>query len=176
MTANTSSHGLGAALLQVQEDGTHHPVPYAETEQRYAQIEKEVLASTWAWKKFAEYLKGLGLFTLETDHKPFVPLLGGSKALSDPLLHIQCFHMHLMKYNYPITHIPGKPLKTAVALSQASCSSPQAPDQTLQEESNIYLDHVVSQMPTSPDKLEQIRVHQQEDEVCQALVRYSQTH
>ena len=80
-----------------------------------------------------------------------------------------------MKYHYSIIHVPGKQLETADALSRATSSFPQEPDQTLQEESNIYLDHVVSQMPASPDKLEQIRVHQQEDEVCQSVIRYCQT-
>ena len=83
--------------------------------------------------------------------------------------------MRLMNYHYSIIHIPGKQLETADALSRATSSLPQEPDQMLQEESNIYLDHMVSQMPTSPDKLEQIRVHQQEDEVCQTLIRYCQT-
>ena len=171
MTADASSHDLGAALLQVQENGTCRPVTYAprsltETEQHCAQIKEEALASPWACEKFAKYLIGLGHFATETDHKPLVPLLGGSKALSDLLLRIQRFRMRLMKYHYAITHVPGKQLETANALSRATCSSPQAPDQNLQEESNIYLNHVVSQMPTSPDKLEQITVHQQEDEVC----------
>ena len=41
VTADASSHGIGSALLQVQEDGTRRPVTYAsrsitEREQRYA--------------------------------------------------------------------------------------------------------------------------------------------
>ena len=182
MTADAISHGLGAALLQVQEDGTRRSVTYAsrsltETEQRYAQIEKKALASTWACEKFAEYLihVRLGHFTIETDHKPLVPLLGGSKALSDLPPSIQRFHMRLMKYHFSIIHVPGKQLETADALSRATSSLPHEPDQTLQVESNIYLDHVVLQRPASPDKLEQIRVHQPEDEVCQTLIRYCQT-
>ena len=49
-----------------------------EAEHQYAQME-EVLAATWACKKFSLYLLGLS-FTTEKDHKPLVPL----KSLSAP--------------------------------------------------------------------------------------------
>ena len=64
VAADASSHGLGAVLLQRHDDGQDRPVAFAsramsETEQRYAQIEKEALAVTWACEKFSEYLIGL---------------------------------------------------------------------------------------------------------------------
>ena len=45
------------------------------TESRFAQIEKEALATTWACEKFSTYVLGMK-FLIETDHKPLVPLLG----------------------------------------------------------------------------------------------------
>ena len=42
---------------------------------RYAQIEKEALALTWACDRFAQYVMGVHTL-LETDHKPLIPLLG----------------------------------------------------------------------------------------------------
>ena len=47
------------------------------TEQRYAQTEKEALVVTWACEHFQHYLLWLR-FTIETDHKPLVPLLWAS--------------------------------------------------------------------------------------------------
>ena len=84
VTADSSSYGLGAVLTQQQPDGRWSPVAYASrsltpTESRYAKIEKEALAATWASSKFQDYLIGI-TFTLETDHKPLVPLLGTAKS------------------------------------------------------------------------------------------------
>ena len=55
----------------------------SEVEQCYAQIEKEALACTWATKKFTDYLNGLN-FTVETDHKPLIPLLSTKQLNSLP--------------------------------------------------------------------------------------------
>ena len=52
-----------------------------ETERRYAQIEKEALAKTWACEKFSQYILAKQIL-IETDHKPLVPLLS-SKHLDD---------------------------------------------------------------------------------------------
>jgi len=51
VSGDASSYGLGTVVFQVQDDGTKKPVAYASrsmtsTEQRYAQIEKEALATT----------------------------------------------------------------------------------------------------------------------------------
>ena len=48
---------------------------------RYAQIEKEALATAWGCDKFSDYIIGLRVI-IETDHKPLVTLLG-SKHLDD---------------------------------------------------------------------------------------------
>ena len=64
VSADASSFGLGAVLLQKQQTGDFKPVAYISrsmtpTEQRYAQIEKEALAFTWACERLADYLIGL---------------------------------------------------------------------------------------------------------------------
>ena len=53
MSADASSFGVGSVMIQRQLSGEMLPVAYAsrlmtDTERRYAQIEKEALATTWA--------------------------------------------------------------------------------------------------------------------------------
>ena len=60
LSTDASSYGLGAVLLQKQEEELWRPVAYASramspTEQRYVQIEKEALGITWACDCFADY-------------------------------------------------------------------------------------------------------------------------
>ena len=72
-------------LTQQIPYGRWGPVAYvsrslAPTERRYVQIEKEALALTWAYTRFFDYLIGI-TFTLESDHKPLISLLGTAKSL-----------------------------------------------------------------------------------------------
>ena len=121
VSADASSFGLGAVLLQL--DGQMwKPVAYAsralsDTERRYAQIEKEGLATTWACEKFSTYILGRS-FVVETDHKPLVPLLN-TKHLDNLPPRILRFRLRLAKYDYIAQHVPGKLLYAADALSRA---------------------------------------------------------
>ena len=153
VTADSSSYGLGAVITQQHSDGWRL-VAYASrtltnTEKHYAQIEKEALASTWACEKFEDYILGL-TFTLETDHKPLVPLLGNRDIeLLPPRL--QRFRLRLMRYTYHIQHVPGFELYTAGALSRTPLTST---DMTLGDEANIYAYGVICNLPVSDTKLE----------------------
>ena len=93
------------------------------TEQRYSQIEKEALATTWSLERFNDYLYGMS-FHVETDHKPLVSLLSSKKNLDELSPRIQRFRMRLMRYMYTIAHVPGKSLVTADALSRAPQERP----------------------------------------------------
>ena len=110
VSADANKSALGAVLLQETEENRWQPVEYAsrkmtDAEIRYAMIEKEALAITWACEKFDYYLVGRK-FEIETDHKPLISLLV-EKDLSQLPLRIQRFKMRLMRFDYQIFHTPG---------------------------------------------------------------------
>lgn len=121
VTADASNYALGAALLQRTEDGQWQPVAFVsrkltEAEQKYAQIEKESLAITWACEKFDYFLVGTQ-FQVETDHKPLVKLLGRSDLANLPL-RCQRFKLRLMRYDFKIFYTPGPQMFLADLLSR----------------------------------------------------------
>ena len=142
VSADASSYGLGAVLLQKQPDNELKPISYISrsltpTEQRYAQIEKEALAFTWACERFSDFLLGLD-FHILTDHKPLVPLFGG-KNLDDLPLHVQRFRLRMMRFKFTISHVPGKDLLMADALSRAPCSEAREEDLLFEKETGAYV-------------------------------------
>ncbi|XP_064482820.1 uncharacterized protein K02A2.6-like [Ornithodoros turicata] len=94
------------------------------TEQRYAQVEKEALAITWACEKFRMYVLGLR-FHVETDHKPLVPIFS-TKRLDDLTPRLQRMRLRTMEYDFSIDHVPGKNLHTADVLSRNPAQLPRA--------------------------------------------------
>ena len=153
IAADASSYGLGAVVLQEEEPDTWKRVSFISrsmttTEAKYAQIEKEALAVTWTCERSSNYITGKPI-TIDTDHKPLVPLHTTHTWL-------QCYKMRLMKFNIKdVRHIPGKRHYTANTLSR------KIPKETIQptieeSEMNAYISSVINALPASNPKLEEI--------------------
>ena len=164
VSADASSYGLGGVLTQKQQDGEWNPVVFisrslTKAESRYAQIEKEALAVTWACERLRGYISGLD-FTIRTDHKPLITLLK-SRPLDDLPPRIIRFRLRLLRFSFNIIHVPGKNLITADALSRAPLpATATEAEQDLEKECKAYLDSIVESLPATPTKLEQIKTAQ----------------
>ena len=78
-SVDASKSGLGAVLLQ-----ENNPVAYAsraltEMEQRYAQIEKEMLTIVFRAERFHQYVYGKEV-EVQSDHKPLEVIMKKSRS------------------------------------------------------------------------------------------------
>jgi len=83
LQCDASDTGLGAALLQLQQPVSFSSRALTQTETRYAQIEKGLLAIVFACEKFDKYIFGRDVICVETDHKPLKEIF--KKSLCDAL-------------------------------------------------------------------------------------------
>nr|KAG5700576.1 hypothetical protein BaRGS_015372 [Batillaria attramentaria] len=175
VAADASNNGLGAVLFQIQDNGQRRPVAYASrslapAETRYATIEKEALAAAWAVERFHDYLMGME-FTIETDHKPLVPLLGSTEISKMPP-RIQRFRLRLMSYQPKLIHVAGKQQITADTLSRAPAKTPDAADLMSIQDVSAYTQQTIQFLPASQQKLQEIQKKQHADAETHQVIEY----
>ena len=109
------------------------------------------------------------MFTIETDHKPLIPLLG-TKNLDSLPPRVLRFRLHLSRFEYQIGHVPGKYLYTADTLSHApmQCTEPH----NLQEEADLLMEISVQHLPVSSQRIDELTKAQAADSVCSTLISY----
>ena len=111
LIVDASPFGLGAILTQKTEN--ENPVQVIEyascaltdTESRYSQTERELLAVVWACEHFNHYLEG-SEFIVVTDHKPLEGITKKVTSLPTARIHRLC--LRLQPYKMNIVYRPGK--------------------------------------------------------------------
>ncbi|XP_030854482.1 uncharacterized protein K02A2.6-like [Strongylocentrotus purpuratus] len=170
LSADASKDGIGAVLLQ-QYDQDWVPIAYAsrsmtDAETRYAQIEKELLAITYACERFHQYIYGQQV-EVETDHKPLIPLF--VKSLGDCPLRIQRLLIRVQRYDLKVLYTPGKYMYTADTLSRAVDPKAELNAET-EEDIRVYVDAIVKSMPVTSNKRNQIVEETKKDDQLQELL------
>ena len=166
--ADASRYGLGAVILQENK-----PIAYASrsltpTEMHYAVIEKEMLAVVFAMEKFHQYIYGKHV-TVESDHKPLVSIQ--NKAFHNCPARIQRFLLRLQKYDFEIKYVKGKDQVLADALSRAVAKESNVKTEIPVEEMEAIVTQILSEIPATNAKIEDIKQKQIADEECQVLLK-----
>ena len=116
--SDASQKGLGATLLQKGQPVAFASRSLSTTEQQYAQVEKkECLAIVFACERFNQYLQGRDCITVDTDHKPLVPIF--TKPIYNAPRCLQRMLIRLQKYCLKVQYCPGHKMYIADMLSRA---------------------------------------------------------
>ena len=71
---DASQNGVGACLMQDEKPIAYASKALSDTQQRWAQIEKELLSVVFGCEKFHEYAYGSNI-RIQNDHKPLEPII-----------------------------------------------------------------------------------------------------
>uniref|UniRef100_A0A3Q2DE46 Gypsy retrotransposon integrase-like protein 1 n=1 Tax=Cyprinodon variegatus TaxID=28743 RepID=A0A3Q2DE46_CYPVA len=162
LTCDASSHGLGAACLQHGRPIAFASRSLTDTETRYAQIEKELLAVVFACTKFRDYVYGKRII-VETDHQPLVTIV--KKPIHVAPARLQRMLLRLQSYNFSLVYKKSKHMYLADTLSRAPCTK------TPQSQSEATEFEVMTVECISTARLEELKRHTEQDEVLQTISR-----
>ena len=163
LQCDASDTGLGAVLLQLQQPVSFASRALTQTETRYAQIEKELLAIVFACEKFDKYIFGRDVVNMETDHKPLEEIF--EKSLCDAPARLQRMLLRPQLYNFKVRYKKGPLMLIADTLSSAYLRD------TLPSEEVKSLEVVDTSenLRVSTSRLAQIEQESVQDPVCTNL-------
>jgi transposase InsO family protein len=116
LTVDASMKGLGASIIQGNAVVAYASRALSETEQRYAQIEKEALAVVYGCTHFHKLVYGQQNVIIESDHKPLENIM--QKPIHKAPMRIQRMLLKLQPYDFKLIHVSGKSIGLADCLSR----------------------------------------------------------
>ena len=154
LQCDASNKGLGAALIQNGKPIAYKSKALTETEKRFAQIEKEMLALVWELQIFHQYNFDRHVI-VHTDHRPKEPLAKAPRRLQAVLLRAH-------DYNYSVVWKRGKDQVIADLLSRAYSS-----DSTTLTDSHKKFENI--NMCSLPIRAERLQNETQSDDILRTL-------
>ena len=94
----------------------------------------------------------------------------GTKDLDEMSPRIQRLRMRLLRFDFTISHVPGKEHTTADALSRAPSKSTSRVKQ--EEEIEPYVENILLQLPALNNRLGEIATAEKEHPICKKLFAY----
>ena len=165
VSCDVSNFGLGAVLQE------NKPIAYAsraltDTEKRYAQIEKQLLAVVYALEKFNQYVYGKTV-QVESDHKHLESITKKSLCQVPPSL--QRMLLRLQKYDFILRYKPGKEMVIADTLSRACCIDTNTDCMEEELSCAVHMTVALYSIPTSDVQLQEVIEATKKDNTMQSL-------
>ena len=122
-----------------------------------------MFAILFGCKRFHQYVYARKIKT-ETDHLPLVLIMRKPLCVAPPRL--QRMMLQLQRYDLDVHHLPGKDIPVADALSRKPMTDTFP---TMSEGMDLHVHTVLSNLPISDRKLEEIRKHSELDSQFKCL-------
>lgn len=139
-----------------------------DTQTRYAQIEKEMMAIVFAVERFKQYIYGRSDVTVQTDHKPLEPLF--KKSLSSVPARLQRMMLRVQGFDIRVEYTPGKYMYIADTLSRAPLS--EKLHSRVSDEVDLQTCFLIDNVQISDKKLDLIKRHIAADEDSKTIINY----
>ena len=173
LACDASPYGLGCVLSIVDKHFGERPVAFysrslSKTEQGYSQTDREGLAVIAGVRRFHYYLAGRK-FSIRTDHKPLLGMLGEEKPIS-PMAspRVTRWALLLSGYKYKLEYVPGTKQGHCDGLSRlplpTGSSELPTPAETV---------HLMEFVDSSPVTAGCIRAFTARDPALSAVMRYT---
>ena len=160
LQVDASQDALGAALTQEGNIIAYASKSLSDTEKRYPNIDREMLACVFGAERFHTYVFGKH-FTIESDHQPLEII--SKKSVNAASARIQRMLLRLQRYDYTITYRPGKEMILPDSLSRMSSAA---------DNSKIDLDMQICHIQFSTPRLRELRSATREDPILSKLLEY----
>ncbi len=182
LCTDASRQGLGFVLQQ--KNGDNWTLIQAgsrflsDAESRYAIIELELLAVSWAITKCKLFLAGLPHFTVITDHHPLIPILNNHRLDEIKNPRLQRLKSKIMAYNFTAQWVKGVLNNAPDALSRNPVFDPM-PHELMAEcdphgnlDSSIAEIRAVSSSDHNGIRLQDLRQQAEVDQEYQQVQHY----
>ncbi|CAB4029631.1 Hypothetical predicted protein, partial [Paramuricea clavata] len=126
-----------------------------ETETRYAQIEKELLAIVWATNKFDQYILGREIVHIESDHQPLKAVF--AKAIHKSPKRLQRMLMALQSYTLEIHYKKGTLMWISDTLSRVYRSTTESAEHHISEVRALEEINHCEGVSIAPNRLNQFK-------------------
>jgi hypothetical protein len=162
-TIQTDSSLTGIGSVCMQDD---QPIAFAsraliESETRWAQIERELMAILFACEKFNIFIYGHET-VIQSDHKPLEAIF--KKPISSTTPRLQRMLLRLMKYQLRVQYTPGSKLFIADTLSRAYLPASDADnDKEISDDVNVMIHTLLYEFPASNKRLQEFRIETERD-------------